>query len=152
MYVRTHIRSTYVCVVERMYVRTYLFGASSDMPRTFPRSPFGSGMNFWASGFTYLSVSLDAESEKTYIRTYVLTYVLNLKGSRGGAVRTYVGGIIGWGVVGRAGPCHDTCQESNAAQKYDEGSYAGDFWRTPPAPSTPVPTYRAGRPVTYVRT
>ena len=47
-------------------------------------------MNFWASGFTYLSVSLDAESEKTYIRTYVLTYVLNLKGSRGGSVRTYV--------------------------------------------------------------
>ena len=86
MYVRTHKRSTYVCVVERMYVRTYLFGASSDMPRTFPRSPFGSGMNFWASGFTYLSVSLDAESEKTYVHTYLRTHV-----------RTKPQGFKGWG-------------------------------------------------------
>ena len=149
MYVRTHIRSTYICVVERMYVRTYLFGASSDMPRTFPRSPFGSGMNFWASGFTYLSVSLDAESEKTYIRTYVLTYVLNLKGSRGGSVRTYVGGFLGWGVVGRAGPCQNTCQDLKRpgadAQKYDEATEAGR------ARSMPVPTYLAGRPLFTTR-
>ena len=142
MYVRTYVVRTYVLLNVCTYVSIRGFLRHAQNLPTVPIWVGHELLGFWFLR-TYLSVSLDAESEKTYIRTYVLTYVLNLKGSRGGSVRTYVGGFIGWSVVGRAGPCQNTCQDLNAAQKYDEatGSRRARSMPVPICPAVLLPTY-----------